>query len=131
MINSCGFNSSASIFMKNNVQDSTGSPHSVHEHSVHEKIIPSLIIISVFVYPSESSFIRNIMADRVCGRQLMTHNDRLINQLMHGREGYFFFQNALPEACPSLSFLFSWGYMQKAQERCFHNYLVFETCPSI
>lgn len=116
--------------MKNNVQGSTGSPHSVHKHSVHEKIILGLLIISVFVYLSESSFIHNIMADRVCGRQLMTHNDRLINKLIHGREGYFFFQNALPEACPSLSFLFYWSCVQKARERCFHNYWVFETCPS-
>lgn len=57
---------------------------------------------SLFVYPSESSFIHNRKADRVCGRQLMTHNDRLINKLMHSREGYFF----LPE-CPTrgMSFL--------------------------
>lgn len=43
----------------------------------------------------------------------MTHNDRLLNELMHPTEGYFFFQNALPEACPSLSFLFYLGYVQK------------------
>lgn len=43
----------------------------------------------------------------------------------------FFFQNALQVACPSLSLLFYWGYVQKVQERHFHKYLVFETYPLI
>lgn len=112
------------------MQGSIDSPHSVHEHSVHEKIILSLIFHSVFVYPSEASFIHNRMADRACGRQLMTHNDRLINKLMHAREGFF-----LPEhptrGMPFPVLLFCWGYVYKVEERYFHGYLVFETFPSI
>lgn len=120
------------MFQKNNLQGSNISPHSVHDHSGHEKRILCLIFSSVFVYPSEASFIRNRMADRACGRQLMTHNDRLINKLMCviGKV-FFLFQNTLPETCPSLSFLLCWGYVYKAEERYFHSHFIFEGCPSI
>jgi len=96
------------IFLKNNLHGSIDSPHSVHEHSVREKIILCLIFSSVFVYPSEANFIHNRMADRACGRQIMTYNDRLINKLMHVREGFFssrtpYQRHALP--CPFFALL--------------------------